>query len=108
MTGWQFNVRSFGSTSRTKGALIPRRERRGPSRYPLASKSSRVPINHHRSLGGSDSPLIAGVDGGRSADLGVTCSARRLGLPNLWRGLRQPRHIQAAFYDRRVSTDLSR
>jgi len=28
--GWR---RPFGSTSRTKGALTPRRERRGPSRY---------------------------------------------------------------------------
>src|SRR5215469_14065031 len=29
-------LRSFGSTLRTKGALTPRRERRGPSRYSVA------------------------------------------------------------------------
>src|SRR5262249_2766344 len=33
-------LRSFGSTSRTKGALPPRRERRGPSRYSVVSTTT--------------------------------------------------------------------
>jgi len=33
-------LRSFGSTSRTKGALNPRRERRGRSRYPVVPAKS--------------------------------------------------------------------
>src|SRR5215469_1069866 len=32
-------LRSFGSTSRAKGALTPRRERRGPSRYSVVAPS---------------------------------------------------------------------
>src|SRR5215469_5687050 len=33
-------LRSFGSTSRAKGALTPRRERRGPSRYSVAFRDA--------------------------------------------------------------------
>jgi hypothetical protein len=73
----------------------------------VASKSSRVPINRDRGLADSGSPFDRGcrAHGGRSADFGVTRSARRLGPPIDGGARGNPG--TSTFIDRRTSADLS-